>query len=295
MRASYLISASLALAAVSLPASAQVVESGAGSGTTTARDAFRADLGGGPVAGANGSFGGVRREINWDGVPAAASAPNAMPANFFNVNSPRGVVFTTPGTGFEVSGATTDAGAGQPAAANFGNIDPSYTTTFATFSAQRLFTPIGSNIFDILFFAPGTSTPGLTTGFGAIFSDVDLANTTSIQLFGADGNSLGLFYAPVSGVSSQGLSFLGISYATPTISRVRVTAGNTALGAGVLDSAQHDLVTLDDFIFGEPTAVPEPSTWAMMLLGFVAIGIAFRRQYSGKATPPRPSHSSRSA
>lgn len=295
MRASYLISASLALAAVSLPANAQVVESGAGAGTTTARDAFRTDLGGGTVAGANGSFGGVRREINWDGVPAAVSAPNAMPANFFNVNSPRGVVFTTPGTGFEVSGATTDAGAGQPAAANFGNIDPSYTTTFATFSAQRLFTPIGSNIFDILFFAPGTSTPGLTTGFGAIFSDVDLANTTSIQLFGADGNSLGLFYAPVSGVSSQGLSFLGISYATPTISRVRVTAGNTALGAGVLDSAQHDLVTLDDFIFGEPTAVPEPSTWAMMLLGFVAIGIAFRRQYSGKATPPRPSHSSRSA
>jgi hypothetical protein len=31
-----------------------------------ALDAFRAAVGGGSVAGANGSFGGLRREINWD-------------------------------------------------------------------------------------------------------------------------------------------------------------------------------------------------------------------------------------
>jgi hypothetical protein len=31
------------------------------------------------------------------------SDPNALPANFFNVNSPRGVVFSTPGTSFLVS------------------------------------------------------------------------------------------------------------------------------------------------------------------------------------------------
>ena len=225
----------LALATVAIPATAQTVESGSGATTTTARDAFRADLGGGTVAGANGSFGGVRREINWDGVPAVASAPNALPANFFNVNSPRGAVFSTPGTGFEVSGATTDAGAGQPAAANFGDIDPTYTTTFAPFSPQRLFTSVGSNIFDVTFFVPGTSTPGLTTGFGAIFSDVDLANTTSIQLFGTDNTSLGLYYVLTGGVESGGLSFLGISFGTPTISRVRITAGNSALGAGVMD------------------------------------------------------------
>src|ERR1051325_7204797 len=75
-------------------------------GITAVRDAFRTAIGGGTVAGANGSFGGVRREINWDGVPAMFSAPNLMPPNFFNLNSPRGVVFTTPGGGFEVSGAT---------------------------------------------------------------------------------------------------------------------------------------------------------------------------------------------
>lgn len=33
---------------------------------TPTRDAFRAAVGGGTVAGANGSFGGLRREVNWD-------------------------------------------------------------------------------------------------------------------------------------------------------------------------------------------------------------------------------------
>ena len=163
--------------------------------------------------------------------------PNNLAANFFNVNSPRGVIFSTPGTGFQVSGATTDAGVGQPAAANFGNIDPSYTNTFSTFSPQRLFTALTSNIVDVNFFVPGTATAALTMGFGAIFSDVDLANTTSITFFDASNQSLGTFFAPQSTAGSGGLSFLGISYAVPTISRVRITAGNAALGAEVLDGS----------------------------------------------------------
>ena len=75
--------------------SAQVVRSAFGPAAFTiqaAVDQYRFDLG---TLNPNvaGSFGSGRREINWDGVPDALAAPNNLPANFFNVNSPRGVVF----------------------------------------------------------------------------------------------------------------------------------------------------------------------------------------------------------
>lgn len=54
-------------------------------------DQFRADLGG-ANNGVGGHFTSGRREINWDGVPDSFSAPNFLPVNFFNANSPRGVV-----------------------------------------------------------------------------------------------------------------------------------------------------------------------------------------------------------
>lgn len=268
-----------------MAAHAQVVRAGAGIGATNAtnaRDQFRVDLGGGTVAGANGSFGGVRREINWDGTPATFSSPNNVPSNFFNVNTPRGVVFSTPGTGFQVSGATTDGGAGQPAAANFGNIDASYSSVFSPFSTQRLFTSIGSNIMDVTFFVAGTNTAGLTRGFGSIFSDVDLANISSIQFFDASNSSLGSFIVPnVVGATAAHFSFLGVSFATPIVSRVRITSGNAALGAGVLDQngGPNDLVVMDDFVYGEVVqVVPEPATLGLLAFGLVAVAVTARRR-----------------
>src|ERR1051325_1739523 len=55
-------------------------------------DTFRADLGG-ANNGVGGSFTNGRREINWDGVPDNFSEPNNLPTNFFNVNTPRGILF----------------------------------------------------------------------------------------------------------------------------------------------------------------------------------------------------------
>jgi hypothetical protein len=153
-------------------------------GITPIRDQFRTDLGGGTTAGPAGLFDdGVRqrREINWDAVPLAFSAPsNNLPANFFNVNSPRGAIFETVGgsTGFRVSANAADG------AVNFGEIDASYSTAFLQFSPQKLFIALDGTQMDVRFFVPGTTTPGGVRGFGVIFTDVEAPDTTTIQFFG---------------------------------------------------------------------------------------------------------------
>src|SRR5205814_10366029 len=186
------------------------------------------------------SFGAGRREINWDAVPDALSAPNNLPANFFNVNSPRGAVFSTPGTGFQVS-----ANFGV-APIEFDTINPSYSTIFQTFSPQRLFTALSTTVTDVSFFVPGFTTPAFTSGFGAVFTDVDVADTTSIQFFDTQNNSLGTFFAPV---ANNGLSFLGVFFtAGEQIGHVRITSGNAALDPSVIDGVLGtDFVVMDDF------------------------------------------------
>ena len=251
-------------------------------------DAFRSSLGAlNPNVG--GSFGAGRREINWDGVPDGFAAPNSFPANFFNVNSPRGVVFSTPGTGFQVS-----ANAGLLTPVEFGNIDATYPGIFSTFSPQRLFASLGSNVLDVTFFVPGSATPAFTRGFGAVFTDVDLANTTSLQFFGVDGSLLFTEFVPPGTIASESLSFLGVSFTEGNIvSRVRITSGNSALG--LPEAGGRDLVVLDDFIYGEPNSAPSPipptlpiptlSEWGHigMLVLLVLGGLLALRRRSGLA------------
>ncbi len=276
MNSRFLIGLVAVTMALPLFSQAQIITTGSGStpaDITGTVNTFRTSIG---TLNPNvvGSFGSGRREINWDGVPDTLSAPNNLPANFFNANSPRGAVFSTPGTGFQVSAT---AASGTPV--RFGNIDPSYPNTFQTFSPQRLFTSLGNNVVDVNFFVPGSSTAALVRSFGSVFTDVDLVDTTSIQYFDGANVSLGTYFVPATprvGTSGQGLSFLGVDFGSSLISRVRITNGNSVLGSGVLDSNGDpiDLVVMDDFIYSEPigiTAVPEPGT-VSLFIGVMAFG-----------------------
>jgi hypothetical protein len=239
----------------------------------SAVDAFRADLGGINNGADNPSSAG-RREINWDGVTDEFAAPSLLPANFFNVNSKRGVVFATPGTGFQVSAR---AGNAAGTAVAFGNLNPAYADLFQAFSPERLFTANGSNVTDLAFFVPGTATPAVVSGVGIVFTDVERADSTKLEFFDAQGNLIfNSFVLPVPG-AHKSFSFLGASYGTPLIARVRITSGNTVLGAQSDNTDLTDVVALDDFIFGEPQAITqylgcgamvcfaEPSYWANQL------------------------------
>jgi hypothetical protein len=133
-------------------------------------------------------------------------------------------------------------------------------------------------VLDVIFFVPGSTTAALTNGFGAVFTDVDLANTTSLTFFDSANASLGTFFVPAGTTADESLSFLGVDFGSAIVSRVRITNGNAALGP--TDGGGIDVVVMDDFLYGEPiAAVPEPSTWAMMLIGFAGVGfMTYRRR-----------------
>ena len=215
-------------------------------------DQYRAALGTTNNGNASGPLASGRREINWDGGGSTATAVVGTPFTGFLVN--RGAFFTTPGTGFvqaPLAGLVT----------TFGN--PTYETIFQPFSPVRLFSPIESNVTEVHFFVPGTgSTPATTTGFGAVFTDVDHPDgsgpakkhgnrkaSTLIEYFGTDGDLLFSSFVPAS-PGNASLSFFGIVFSDARIARVRITSGNVAPGPN--DDEKRDVVMMDDFLYGEP-------------------------------------------
>ena len=226
-------------------------------------DAFRAALGN-PNNGNGGPMDTGRREINWDGV-GGADTTTTVPVTPFNVFlNTRGSQFTTPGIG--LTQAPASGGLQGGLAVLFNN--PSYGTILKPFSNMRLFTPVGSNITEALFFRPGSngSIPATVTGFGAVFTDVDQPDgsgpgekrgnrgaTTLMEFFGVNGELLFSSFVPSSpGDGSQ--SFFGVKFNDARIARVKITTGDVAPGPD--DDSNNDIVVMDDFIYGEPIAIP---------------------------------------
>ena len=224
-------------------------------------DAFRAALGN-PNNGNNPPppDRSGRREINWDGgnPNIVTTTPPVTPFNTF-LDS-RGAQFTTPGLG--LSQGPTSGGPEGGLAALFNN--PTYETIFSTFSPSRLFTPVGSNVTEALFFLPGSNgtVPAAVRGFGAVFTDVDQPDgsgpskkrgnrgaSTLIEYFGANDKVLFSSFVPAS-PGDASLSFFAIVFDEPLITRVRITTGDTAPGPD--DDVNQDIVMMDDFIYGEP-------------------------------------------
>ena len=219
-------------------------------------DAYRSALGNVNNLNNPGPLMSGRREINWDGgnPNVTATTPPVTPFNTF-LNT-RGSQFISKGAGLSQA---TPAGL----AVLFNN--PTYATIFSTFSPSRLFTPVGSDTTDALFFVPGTNgaTPATVTGFGAVFTDVDQPDgsphgegrprtdhSTVIQYFDREGKLLFTSAVPAS-PGDGSLSFFGIVFRDARIARVRI---ETDEAPGPNDDRKHDIVMMDDFIYGEPQA-----------------------------------------
>jgi hypothetical protein len=218
-------------------------------------DAFRAALGDNNLNNP-GPLQKGRREINWDG-----GNPNVLdttaPVNPFLVFlNTRGSQFKTPGLG--LSQAPPSGGPQGGLAVLFGN--PTYGQIFRAFSRSRLFTPVGSNITDASFSIPGTNgtVPATVRGFGAVFTDVDQPDgsgpgarraSTRIQYFDRDGELIFTSFVPAS-PGDGSISFFGIKFDDARIASVRIKTGDVAPGPN--DDRRHDIVMMDDFIYGEP-------------------------------------------
>jgi hypothetical protein len=190
-----------------------------------------------------------RRELTWDKVPDRQAAPRFLPSDFFNAREApgaRGAVLETPGAGVMVSADDDNPSGAEP---RFGHINRSYSGQFKVFSLERLFSPVGSNLVDLRFRVPGTETPGVVKGFGAVYTDVDRKENTAFEYFDSAGKSLGQYAVPV---SVGGLSFLGAVFERPVVARVRIEYGSGKLGPD--ESADYDVAVMDDFIYGEPQA-----------------------------------------
>lgn len=194
---------------------------------------------------APGAVGG-RREVNWDGVPAEF-LNKPLTANFFNTpgsNTPatrqKGFVYSAGVNNFQVS----DDG--------FKSVNSSTAASFSPFSGSQTFANVGSNLWDIGFQVPGEPIAATVRGFGLVFSDVDVPNSTFIEFFNGT-ESLGKFFAPVHDANSN-LSFLGVYFKEQKITHVRVGHDGTLIDGGndISAGGQKDFVVFDDFLFDEP-------------------------------------------
>jgi hypothetical protein len=250
-------------------------------GTQTAVADFRTALGDPNNASNPGPLASGRREINWDGGGAANGTPGVTP---FEVFQNRGVIFTTNGTGF----LQAPISAGTDNLSDVFGVD--YSTTFQFFSQLRLFVPVGSNVTEGDFSIPGTSgaIPAGTRAFGAVFTDVDLPDETTIELFGPGGVLLASAAVPAAPGNGE-LSFLGILLdpSEGLATSLRITTGTAALGVADNPGGGTDIVAMDDFLFAEPQATPFPGTLALLGVALCALGgIAVTQAKWGRTSSP---------
>lgn len=256
-----------------------IVFSGTGADAGIEFNAFRAAVGGGS-------------RIAWDGV--RLDGTDANPATRI---IDAGKTVEIPVDRFRGAGAIYAA----PYAVSgdgFASVNPATAGEFPAFSPRNTFAMFETKPGEFTdrfiaqsFVLPGTATVAGSRGFGAIFADVELPGSSSIEYFGQNANgervSLGKFEVPV-GQSGE-IQFLGVVFDSPIIADVLLTVGSNALfnfsgGAftsfgGELLNRGIDLAVTDDFVFATPQLlqrVPIPST--LLLLALPMLGLMWMRR-----------------
>jgi hypothetical protein len=203
------------------------------------------------------------RTINWDGVKLDGTDFNGN-TTVISKGTTVGIPinrFQSRGVQFEEVYAVSGDG--------FATVNPHAKGLFPAFSPKNTFTMFNENTIDFRFVLASDPTtvprPAISRGFGAIFLNVRLPDTTSIEYFNGD-TSLGKFFVSPGPVSSP--EFLGALFNNPVVTRVTITLGTdvlfffdgTTFHSSSTDNpgAGHNLAVTDDFAYAEPMPLPPP-------------------------------------
>jgi hypothetical protein len=240
------------------PMAAPSIFNGAGATPTSkALSAFEAGIGGANDNAAVGEQTSGFRTVNWDEVKLDGSdfggATTTIDANH---------VVAIPDDRFASRGIDLRA---PIAVANDGflSVNPGVSGRFPAFSAANIVAPFSSNTLALNIVAPAgpgsTPVPAATRGLGAVFLNVRLPNTTSIEYLSGD-TVLARDFAPVGGAGLP--SFAGALFASPVVTSVVINLGTaqifgfdgTTFTAGLAsdDGVNDNLVAMDDLALAEP-------------------------------------------
>jgi len=259
------------------PVTATAISGVGGNNTSTtpgtanaALNAFKAAIGGVDNGATPPEKTSGLRSINWDGV--------ALDGTDFGGDSTvidNGHVVNVPTDRWQERGLTLDRNIAVSGplsltdTSTFADVNASVDNVLHPFSPTKAFAPFNANVATLAFVTPsthGTTTPvqQTTRGFGAVFANVRLPNSTSIEYF--DGaTSLGTFYAPV-GTAGQA-EFIGELFDRSVVTSVKITFGSgtifdfdgSTFSADSTEAPESgvNLVAADDLVYAEPAP---PST-----------------------------------
>ncbi|HYC29441.1 MAG TPA: hypothetical protein VEB42_11500, partial [Chitinophagaceae bacterium] len=169
-----------------------------------------------------------RREISWDGVPDSLLNKN-LPFDFFNPIGPQASVS-------QQRGLRYDDGNFRVSTDGFSGVNVLAAGEFRSFSGNKAFANVSNDLWPIGFQVAGQQAAASVSGFGMVFSDVDLPNSTSLEFFNND-KSLGKYFVPAKQAGSS-FSFLGVYFKSSAVTKVlvrhegRLTDGDKDISQG---------------------------------------------------------------
>ena len=165
---------------------------------------------------------------------------------------------------------------------NFAFATSDGTSSFPDYAFAELLTGTGDH-FAYLFTARTTTSGNTSPGFGLPANDATLNPGTTPIIAGApDWAPLGSYSGRCYGAGCGYTGWIGSTYTIATAGTYKIRFGVSNYGDSIWDTGlAFNGLKIGDVDIPNPgdpgSAVPEPATWAMMLIGFFGLGSMVRR------------------